>query len=120
MAAVSGRHVGGTPSGAEAEEPKAADRRDLLPYLGVGRHYPAGTHALPSRSLRKHRRARQDVRKGPETACDRALEIGARSYSSVNSILKSNVDQPTTRNARLAARDHARRATSAASSTYFH
>jgi transposase len=28
-----------------------------------------------------------------EAACDRALEIGARSYSSVNSILKNNLDR---------------------------
>lgn len=33
-----------------------------------------------------------------EAACSRALEIGARSYSSVNSILKNNLDrqQPAT------------------------
>jgi transposase len=29
-----------------------------------------------------------------EAACSRALEIGARSYSSVNSILKNNLDRP--------------------------
>jgi len=28
-----------------------------------------------------------------EAACSRALEIGARSYSSVNSILKNNLDR---------------------------
>ena len=28
-----------------------------------------------------------------EAACGRALEIGARSYSSVNSILKNNLDR---------------------------
>ena len=39
------------------------------------------------------RLARAHGRERLEAACDRALEIGARSYTSVNSILKNNLDR---------------------------
>src|SRR5674476_467850 len=39
------------------------------------------------------RHARTFGRERLEAACDRALEIGARSYTSVTSILKSNLDR---------------------------
>ena len=39
------------------------------------------------------RLARTFGRERLEAACGRALEIGARSYSSVNSILKNNLDR---------------------------
>ncbi len=42
-----------------------------------------------------------------DAACERALEIGARSYSSVASILKNNLDrQRTARAAAGSASDH--------------
>ena len=44
---------------------------------------------------------------GVDAACERALEIGARSYSSVASILKNNLDrQRTARAADGSAIDH--------------
>ena len=43
-----------------------------------------------------------------EAACGRALEIGARSYSSVNSILKNNLDRQRPAHARGRAGDSAR------------
>ncbi len=39
------------------------------------------------------RLARTHGRDRLEAACTRALEIGARSYTSVNSILKNNIDR---------------------------
>ena len=41
-----------------------------------------------------------------EVACSRALEIGARSYSSVNSILKNNLDRQRPASPRTGRRSH--------------
>ena len=72
-------------------------------------HTPSKASAPASASCGSPRRY---GRERLEAACSRALEIGARSYSSVNSILKNNLDRqrPATRRGRAgdSARQHPR------------
>lgn len=63
------------------------------------------------------RLAKSYTRERVEAACSRAFEIGARSYSSVNSILKNNIDRkPRETPADGPAIDH----DNIRGSTYFH
>ena len=80
----------------DAGAAEAAGRRDRAPHLGAGRDHPAErTH--PEQGFRACvgilRLVKTCGRERLEAACARALEIGARSYSSVNSILKNNLDR---------------------------
>ena len=67
------------------------------------RTHPSRASALASASCGSSRPVAASV-----SACARALEIGARSYSSVNSILKNNLDRQRPGNARGRAGDSAR------------
>ena len=65
--------------------------------FGAGRDHPARERTHPEQGFRACvgilRLAKSYGRERLEAACGRALEIGARSYSSVNSILKNNLDR---------------------------
>ena len=66
-------------------------------HRGAGRAHPARADApragLPRLPRHPAAAPRATARERLEAACDRALEIGARSYTSVNSILKNNLDR---------------------------
>ena len=112
---------------AHAVEPPALCRLDAgAPAGGRPARSAASTSALVEIILRERthpeqgfracvgilRLAKTYGRERLEAACGRALEIGARSYSSVNSILKNNLDRqrPATRRGRAgdSARQHPR------------
>ena len=77
--------------------------------VGAGRDHPARAPAprarLPRLRSASSRLAKSYGRERLEAACGRALEIGARSYTSVNSILKNNLDRQTARTCRGRAGD---------------
>ena len=78
------------------ERLQAPGRRDRPQHIGAGRDHPART-PHPEQGFRSCigilRLAKTHGRDRLEAACGRALEIGARSYTSVNSILKNNLDR---------------------------
>src|ERR1019366_1526384 len=82
--------------------PRQARRRSRALVIQSQAHDGARAHAIEPSALRRldagadqaaGRRDRPCGRERLEAACDRALEIGARSYTSVTSILKTNLDR---------------------------